>query len=50
MTPERFAKGMSFDDYVRSLASPENLAREGFDIRRLQMVRPRIARVGASPT
>jgi thiol-disulfide isomerase/thioredoxin len=29
VTPERFAKGMTFDDYVRHVATPENLAREG---------------------
>jgi hypothetical protein len=29
VTPERFAKGMTFDDYVRYVATPENLAREG---------------------
>jgi len=42
MTPERFAKGMTFDDYVRFTGSPENLAREGFDIRRFSLVRPRV--------
>ena len=42
MTPERFAKGMTFDDYVKFTGSPENLAREGFDIRRFSLVRPRI--------
>jgi hypothetical protein len=29
VTPERFAKGMTFDQYVRFMATPENLAREG---------------------
>jgi len=29
VTPERFAKGMTFDEYVRHVATPENLAREG---------------------
>jgi Thioredoxin len=29
VTPERFAKGMTFDDYVRFVATPQNLAREG---------------------
>ena len=29
VTPERFAKGMTFDQYVRYMATPENLAREG---------------------
>jgi hypothetical protein len=42
MTPERFAKGMTFDDYVKLTGSPENLSREGFDIRRFSMVRPRV--------
>ena len=42
MTPERFAKGMTFDDYVKFTGSPGNLAREGFDIRRFSLVRPRL--------
>ncbi|HEX7787566.1 MAG TPA: thioredoxin family protein [Methylomirabilota bacterium] len=42
MTPERFARGMTFDEYVRFCGSPENLAREGFDIRRFSLVRPRV--------
>ena len=42
MTPERFAQGMTFDDYVKFTGSPENLAREGFDIRRFSMMRPRL--------
>ena len=42
MTPERFAKGMTFDDYVKFTGSPGNLAREGFDIRRFSLVRPRV--------
>jgi len=42
MTPERFATGMTFDDYVTFTGSPENLAREGFDIRRFSLVRPRV--------
>lgn len=42
MTPERFAKGMTFDDYVRFIGSPENLAREGFDVRRFSLLRPRL--------
>ena len=42
MTPERFAQGMTFDDYVTFTRSPENLAREGFDIRRFSMARPRL--------
>ncbi len=42
MTPERFAQGMSFDDYVKFAGSAGNLAREGFDIRRFSLVRPRV--------
>jgi hypothetical protein len=42
MTPERFATGMTFDDYVKFIGSPENLAREGFDIRKFSHVNPRI--------
>ena len=42
MTPERFARGMTFDDYVKFAGSPENLSREGFDVRRFSLVRPRI--------
>jgi len=42
MTPERFARGMTFDDYVTFTGSAANLAREGFDIRRFSRVRPRV--------
>src|SRR6202795_4218238 len=42
MTPERFAKGMTFDEYVTFTGSPENLGREGFDIRGFSLVRPRV--------
>jgi hypothetical protein len=42
MNSERFAKGMTFDEYVKFTGSPENLAREGFDIRRFSLVRPRV--------
>ena len=42
MTPERFARGMSWEEYVRFTGSPENLKREGFDIRRFSLVRPRV--------
>ncbi len=42
MTPERFAKGLSFDDYLAFIGTPENLAREGFDVRRFSLTRPRI--------
>jgi hypothetical protein len=30
VTPERFAKGLTFDEYVRYVGSAENLAREAF--------------------
>src|SRR5439155_1024192 len=30
VTPQRFAKGMSFDQYLKYAGSPENLAREAF--------------------
>ena len=30
VTPERFAKGMTFDEYVKYVASPANLAREAW--------------------
>ena len=30
VTPERFAKGMTFEQYVKYVGTPENLAREGF--------------------
>jgi hypothetical protein len=30
VTPERFAKGMTFDEYVRYVGTPENLAREAW--------------------
>jgi hypothetical protein len=42
MTPERFAQGMTFDEYVTFTGSPANLSREGFDIRRFSLVRPRV--------
>jgi hypothetical protein len=42
MTPERFANGMTFDDYVKFIGSPQNLAREGFDIRRFALAKPRV--------
>ena len=29
VTPQRFAQGMTFDDYVAFVGTPENLAREG---------------------
>ena len=42
MTPERFAQGMAFDGYLKFIGSSENLGREGFDIRRFSLTRPRI--------
>ncbi len=42
MTPERFARGMTFEQYVTFAGSPENLGREGFDVRRFAFVRPRL--------
>jgi hypothetical protein len=42
VTPERFATGLTWEEYVRFTGSPENLAREGFDIRRFSLVRPRL--------
>jgi hypothetical protein len=42
VTADRFAKGMSFDNYVKFIGSEENLAREGFDLRRFSRVRPRV--------
>ncbi len=42
VTPQRFAQGMTFDEYVTFVGSPENLAREGFDVRRFSVVRPRL--------
>ena len=30
VTPERFASGMTFEEYLVYIGSPENLAREGF--------------------
>jgi hypothetical protein len=42
ITPERFAKGMTFEEYAAFVGSPGNLGREGFDIRRFSHVRPRV--------
>jgi len=42
VTPERFAQGRTFEEYVRFIGSPENLAREGFDVRRFSLTRPRL--------
>jgi len=42
MTPERFAKGMTFNDYLEFIGSPENLTREGWDIRRFAVCAPRV--------
>jgi hypothetical protein len=41
VTPERFAKGMTWDEYLKFTGSPENLAREGIDVRRGMDVLPR---------
>src|SRR5687767_2920374 len=42
LTRERFAEGMTFDQYVAFAGSPENLKRQGFDIRRFSHVTPRL--------
>src|SRR5437667_5636176 len=42
MTPERFASGMTFDDYLKFVGTPENLRREGFDVRRFSVANPRV--------
>jgi len=42
LTAQRFAQGMSFADYVAFAGSPENLKRQGFDIRRFAHVTPRL--------
>src|SRR5437899_5959101 len=42
MTPERFASGMTFDDYLKFVGAPENLRREGFDVRRFSVANPRV--------
>src|SRR4026208_1758335 len=42
MDATRFARGMTFDDYVTFTGSSGNLARAGFDVRRLSPVRPRL--------
>jgi hypothetical protein len=42
MTPERFANGMTFDDYLKFIGSSENLRREGFDVRRFSVANPRV--------
>ena len=42
ITPQRFAQGMTFDEYVTFTGSPVNLAREGFDVRRFSHVNPRL--------
>jgi hypothetical protein len=42
VTAERFAQGKTFDDYVKFIGSEENLTREGFDLRRFSLVRPRV--------
>jgi hypothetical protein len=42
VTPARFAQGMTWTEYAAFVGTPENLAREGFDVRRFAAVRPRI--------
>src|SRR5438094_4244625 len=42
MTLERFASGMTFDDYLKFVGTPENLRREGFDGRRFSVANPRV--------
>ena len=42
VAPQRFAQGMTFDEYVTFTGSAENLAREGFDVRRFSQVKPRL--------
>jgi hypothetical protein len=42
ITQERFAQGMTFDEYVTFVGSPANLGREGFDVRRFSLLRPRL--------
>src|SRR4026209_1792865 len=42
MTRGLFAVGMTFDDSVGFCGSPATLARQGFDIRRFSLVRPRL--------
>lgn len=42
MTPERFARGLTWEQYVTFSGSPANLAREGFDVRRFSLVKPRL--------
>jgi hypothetical protein len=42
MTPERFARGLTWEQYVAFTGSPANLAREGFDVRRFSLMKPRL--------
>jgi Thioredoxin len=42
MTPQRFARGMTFEQYVQFTGSAANLNREGFDVRRFSRLRPRL--------
>jgi hypothetical protein len=42
MTPERFARGLTWEQYVAFTGSPGNLAREGFDVRRFSLLKPRL--------
>src|SRR5260370_22765919 len=65
VTPERFARGVTFDQYVTYTGSPENLAREAFgsyfpdggstgaprrDTRAVFRERSALARLRAGPT
>jgi hypothetical protein len=42
VTAARFAQGRTFAEWLDFVGAPENLAREGFDIRKFSLVRPRI--------
>jgi hypothetical protein len=42
MTPDRFARGLTWEQYVAFTGSPANLAREGFDVRRFSLMKPRL--------
>jgi hypothetical protein len=42
ITAQRFAQGLTFNEYVSYAGSPANLKRQGFDIRRFSHVTPRL--------
>src|SRR5262249_61837774 len=42
LAPVRLDRGMAWGDLVKFPGSPENLGREGFDVRRFSLVRPRV--------